>query len=64
MRSVGTFEEIRSGGRAIQESGDLHEGGFARTRRTHHGDELAGIEGEIDAAEGDDVIAAQPVDFA
>ena len=57
-RDVAAFEAIRPGGRRVEQPDDLHEGRFARTRRSHDGDELAGFEREIDAGERGDLAVA------
>ena len=64
MRDVGAFEEILTGGRIVEQSGDLHERRLARARGAHDGDEFAGADLEIDARKRDDLAVAERVDFA
>ena len=59
------FEHVGARGGPVEEADDVHEGRLARTRRAHHGHELARLDGEVDAAQRDDVVAAlQRVDLA
>src|SRR5258708_2373369 len=50
--------------RRIQAAENIHRGGFARSRRPQHGDELARTDGQIDAVESDHGRFARTIDFA
>src|SRR6185437_16751320 len=47
-------KKIMAPGRRVEAAQDVHCGGFARTRRPQHRDELAGIDAQIDPIESDD----------
>jgi hypothetical protein len=68
-RDVLAVEEVVAGGRVVEQTEDVHEGGLAGARRAHHRDEGAGGDVDADAAQGvhDDVperIEALEVDDA
>jgi len=45
-------------GRQVEAAENIHERRLARARRTHDGDELAGLDGQADAAERFDLYIA------
>src|SRR5690606_32852362 len=58
------IEVVRSGGGSIEAADDVHQRRFTRTRRTHYGDHLAGLDGEVDASEGVHFRGTHLVDLA
>ena len=54
-------EPVLAGCGRIQAANQIHERGFSRAGRTHDGDVLAAIDGEIDAAQGGDVFVAHAI---
>jgi hypothetical protein len=54
LGDVAAFEPVRARRRAVEEADDVHEGRLSRARGTHHGDEFAGLDREVDARQRDD----------
>src|SRR5216683_8355498 len=52
---VGAVDQDRAGGGVGEAAEDVEEGGFSGARGADDGDELAGSDGEVDAAEGGDL---------
>src|SRR5258706_11103441 len=50
--------------RRIQAAEDIHRCGFARTRRSQHGDEFARSDGEIDVVQSNHGRFARTIDFS
>ena len=50
-RHVDALERIAAAGRPVETAEDVHQRRLARARRAHHGDELAGVDGERDAVQ-------------
>ncbi len=44
-------EAVGAAGGAVEAAEEVHQRGLARTRGTHDGDELAGVDGEVDAVQ-------------
>ena len=52
---VVAVEAVVARRRPVEKADDVHEGRLARARRSHDGDELAGLDRQVDAAQRDDV---------
>ena len=50
-RDIDAFHEVMTAGRLVEAAENVHQRRFARAGRAHDGDELAGLDGEADAAE-------------
>ena len=61
---IAPIEGVVARGRPVEKPYDVHEGRFARTRRSHDGDELAGIDREIDPSQRDHRLFDERVDAA
>ena len=48
---IDALEEVMAAGRLVEAAENVHQRRFARARRAHDGDELAGLDGEADAAQ-------------
>jgi hypothetical protein len=49
--------------RLVQPGGQAHEGGLAGARRPEHGNQLAGLDAQVQASEGDGLDRARAVDL-
>ena len=61
VRDIGPVEDITPGARRVEAAEEVHEGGLARARRTHDGDELAGRDDDGDAAQRVDLAGSERV---
>jgi hypothetical protein len=52
-----------AGGGPVERSNQVHQGRLSRSRRTHDGDELAGLDIKADAVEGADFLVSHFVDL-
>ena len=50
-RDIDALQEVMAAGRLVEAAENIHERRFARARRAHDGDELAGLDGQADAAQ-------------
>ena len=48
---VHAVQHILTGGRLVQHADNVHQGGFARAGLAHNRNELAGIDGQVDAVQ-------------
>ena len=55
-------EEVAAGGRAVEAADDVHQRRLAGAGRAHDRDVLAGLDDEVDAAQGVDLLRAELVD--
>jgi hypothetical protein len=58
-RDIDALQEIMAAGRQVEAAENIHERRLARARRAHDGDELAGLDGQADAAERFDLDIAE-----
>src|SRR5205814_933107 len=54
-------DDVPTGGGRVETAEEVHEGGLAGTRWPHHRDELAGLDGDGNAAEGVDGVRPEVV---
>jgi hypothetical protein len=58
-------EAVRPRRRPVEQADDVHERRLPGSGGTHHRDELAGLDGEVDAAQRDDVLTTfERIDLA
>ena len=63
MGNVVLVEEIAPGRQGVEASEEVHEGGLARARRSHHRHKLADLDRYTHLPEGVDHVRPQPVVF-
>lgn len=56
MRNIRTAEQIRAGGKRVEQTENVHERGFSRTGRPGNGNIVAGRDMKIDAAQRGDTL--------